>query len=234
MIQEAEFNFINSYGKENIFLRGEFYKYICAMITDFFEEELVMNEEHKSFIHLLNNFEGYADIGYFNCEMHYYWAICIIQNKDTTDELINNKTQEDFIKWSNIYYKTSKIGDFLIETVDEDEYLYSDDNNNEFIFLTKKYYDFVCSIVTNFFEAEINNNNQRSLFLNRLHTLHLESSFKEIIDVPAYEWALRIVQDQEVVEKLNDKELGRYHKFKLNFFKDENITSFIVAMKNKL
>ncbi|WP_459212795.1 hypothetical protein [Aquimarina rhabdastrellae] len=122
IITEEKFEFLNGYGKESIFLRRAYYEEICAIITDFFEEELIMNDFHEYFVNFLNTLEDHDDVMFINVEMPFYWAICIIQNKRTCDHLINGKTDDDYVKWwREVYYKKTEISDHLIETVNKDE-----------------------------------------------------------------------------------------------------------------
>ena len=113
MIKEAEYKFINGYGKENVYLRREDYNEVCAIITDFFEEELVMNDFHEYFIHFLNTLEDQDDVAFIQAEPPFYWAICIIQNRRTTDHMIKGKTLDDYVTWLQEYYKKTGIGFFL-------------------------------------------------------------------------------------------------------------------------
>ncbi len=227
MIKEAEYKFINGYGRENIYLRKADYDKVCAIITDFFEEELVMNDFHEYFVNFLNTLEDQDDVDFIRAESSFYWAICIVQNKRTTDHLIKGKSLDDYVTWLREYYKKTGIGSYILETVDKDVHTFSNENDESVIFLTKKYYDFVSQLVKDFFTNGISNNMQHSLFLGLLNTIHLESSFKEILDSKPYEWALRIIHDQEDVPELDVSELEQYHEFRDAFFKENNMNSFV-------
>ena len=192
MIKNKEFKCKNGFNNEAVFLRKDYYEEVCALITDFFEEELMMNDFHKSFIHFLNTLKDYDDVIFIHSEMVYYLAICIIQNDRTSDHLINGKTNDDYFNWwENIHYKKSGVYRYLIEPLDEEEYYFIDNLQEKKIFC-KKLYDFVSDLIYIFFKGQIQNNIQYGVFKNRLNTAYIENSVKDILEIEPYEWAFSL------------------------------------------
>ncbi|WP_185287864.1 hypothetical protein [Chryseobacterium lactis] len=105
----------DEYNNDCQFLRRKYYQYVSDLITDFFEEPLPDNDFHTRFLNVLNTLENYEDVTYITCEMPFYWAICIIENRRTHHHLIKNKTNEDYIQWHTKYRTANDFVTFIIE-----------------------------------------------------------------------------------------------------------------------
>lgn len=247
MKTKGELKYYNSYGKENTFLREEYYEEVCAIVADFFEKELIMNNAHKGFITFLNSMENEEDIIFFQRHFDsFIYAMVIIKDMpvegfflppesyghpfiELDEIIINGKTKEDYIKWwREVYYKKTGIADYFLEPLKEDKY-YHINADKHFIFLTKNYYDFVCELVIRFYDKKIKNNIQHSLFLNRLDAIqYYEDSFQEIQSKEPYQWAMSIIKDEEYNEILEGEALEQYQTIKDIFLKKHNITGFVI------
>ncbi len=227
IIKEEKFEFLNGYGKESTFLRRAYYERICTIITDFFEEELIMNDFHEYFVNFLNTLEDHDDVMFINVEMPFYWAICIIQNKRTSDHLINGKTREDLKKWNDSYYERRRIASYLLKPVNKDEYDFVK-NNKQYTFLVKRYYDFINELIIVFFNSTVQNNRQHIILKSLLDMIHLDRSFEEINTIEPFQWALRVIHDKEYHPTLEDKEMARYIRFRAEFLHKERMQGFII------
>lgn len=118
-----------------------------------------------------------------------------------------------------MYYKKTKIGNHLIETIDESITDIEDEFGNSSIFLTKKYYDFVSLLVTSFFKKKVENNQEHSCFMSIMKTIYRKKSFTKLKENKPYQWALRIINDSKQVDNLS------------NYLNANKIESFIKLKK---
>ncbi|GAA5083568.1 hypothetical protein GCM10023210_02360 [Chryseobacterium ginsengisoli] len=221
----------DEFDNECTFLRKKYYEHICAMITDFFEEPLPDNEFYRNFLDVLNTLEDYHDVYYLTTEMPFYWAICIIENRRTNHHLIKNKTNDDFREWYIKYKKENDIVRFIIEGINEETYVFNNDNGGESIFLRKKYYELVCILVTDFFKKPLEYNAMNATLIGNLNALFADGKRKDIstfVDREPYYWAMSIIEDKETTNVLNEKELEGYAEFIEDFYKNNEIKSFVI------
>ena len=235
------YRYVNHLGKESIFLKKAFYEEICATITDFFEEKLIINEAHKKFITHLNSLKNGDDIEQYRAENmgSFHIAIAIINNESIFDiqHSFKGKTMDDYWNWwRNEYYIKVKNYDSIIDNEFEDKYFYADNNVNK-IFLTNKYHDFVLCLVSDFFKNDnIKNyvyNKAWYYFLMYLRRIDTEDYLDKIIAKEPYQWAMSIIKDEENNEVLNDELLKNYYSFREEFLKRNNIDGFIINTNSK-
>lgn len=228
---EEKFIYINEYGKQDIFLRKQYYDQICALVTDFFEEELVDNEFHKHFVLLLNSLEDYNDVYILTTEMNFYWAICIIENEWTNNHLIKGKTLDDYKSWRLKYYKDKGvIGNAIIKGINEETYIFTDEENHKSIFLREMYYNYICALVTDFFDKPLEYNLINFKLINYLNALFADGNYEgvnEITGKPPYYWAMSIIENEWTTRTLSKEELEKHYIFQEEFYKKHNINSFI-------
>ncbi|BAP32478.1 uncharacterized protein CHSO_3441 [Chryseobacterium sp. StRB126] len=221
----------DEYNNDCQFLRGKYYKYISDLITDFFEEPLPDNDFHTHFLNVLNTLEDYDDIYYITSEMPFYWAICIIENRRTHNHLIKNKTNEDYKKWHTKYRTANDFVTFIIEEINEKTYIFNDNEGGKSLFLRGKYYEFVCSLVTDFLGKPLENNLINTTLIGKLNTLPASGQYKNIsqfIDTPPYCWAMSIIENKETTNVFNPEQLKVYTKFLEEFNKKNRINSFVI------
>jgi hypothetical protein len=113
-IKDSQFLFIDDDGTKKVFLREKYFEFVCLLITDFYNKEIVENDFYNYFVNLLNDLED--DYGVFFIEHHIppHWALCIIQNKHTIDTY--DKNDED--KLSDMWLKFTKhnsLKSFIID-----------------------------------------------------------------------------------------------------------------------
>lgn len=226
------FIYKDEYGNECTFLRGKYYKHVCAVITYFFEESLPDNEFHKHFRSLLNTLESYDDVYTITTEMPFYWSICIIENRWTNNHLIKSKTNDDYKEWADKYNRENGIITFIIEGINEETYIFNNDEGGKSIFLRGKYYEFVCKLVSDFFKEVLEYNFINARLINNLNALYDGGKYEDIrkfVDKKPYQWAMSIIENKETATVLDDKSLEEYNIFLDEFFKANNIKSFIVS-----
>lgn len=223
----------DEFGNECTFLRGKYYKQVCALITDFFKEPLPDNDFHKHFLNLLNTLEDHHDVYTITTEMPFYWAICIIENRWTNNHLIKNKTNEDYREWVNKYDKENNIITFIIEGINEDTYVFNDEKGGKSIFLRGKYYELIYSLITDFFKKSPEYNLMNARLINNLNALFANGNYKNISKFIGKElyWAMSIIENKETTNALNEEQLKEYTKFLENFYKKNGITSFVLPQQ---
>ncbi|KPE52806.1 hypothetical protein [Chryseobacterium indologenes] len=212
------------------FLRKKYYEHVSAIITDFFEEPLPDNEFHQRFLNMLNTPENYEDVYHITTEMPFYWAICIIEDRWTNNHLIKNKTNDDYRKWNNRYCIENDIITFIIQGINEETYVFNNNEGGKSIFLVKKFYEFVSSLVTDFFKQPFEYNIMNVRLINRLNALCSNGYYKDInpfIGNPPY-WALSIIENKETTCVLSVEQLKLYPEFLEKFFKKNGISSFVI------
>ncbi|MGN7863247.1 hypothetical protein [Chryseobacterium sp. 22458] len=242
----------DEFDNECTFLRGKFYKYVCDLITVFFEEPLPDNEFHKNFVNALNNLEDYHDVYKFTIEYPWYWAICIIENNWTVNSLIKGKNDEELMEWVKKYKKENDIVSLIIDGINEETYIFTNKEEVKSLFLRKKYYEFISALVKDFFKQQIKFNDTEYSLITRLNALPSSGVYTDIIrrlNIPvieeisdaeniniehaleenAYQWAMSIIENKEITTVLDDKKLEEYNVFLDKFFKTNNIKSFIVS-----
>ncbi|MFC5872369.1 hypothetical protein ACFP3I_07225 [Chryseobacterium arachidis] len=202
---------------------------VCAIITDFFEEPLPDNDFRSDFLNLLNTLEDYDDVYIITGEMPFYWAICIIENRWTSNHLIKNMTSDLFMEWYKKYKQENGIISFIIGGIDEDTYVFNNDEGDKSIFLRGKYYEFISDLVKNFFKKPHVYNDLEYMLIGRLNALPASGNNKNIEQFIGKElfWALSVIENKETTTVLNEKQLQEYTEFRNEFFKTHHITSFI-------
>lgn len=221
----------DEFGNECSFLRRKYYELVSAIITDFFEESLPDNEVQKNFLNLLSTLEDYHDVYYITTEMPFYWAICIIENRKTNNHLIKNKTNDDYSEWINKYNKENNIVRFIIEGINEEIYIFNNNEGGKSIFLRGKYYEFVCNLVTGFFKKPLEYNLNNAGLISNLNALFADGKYKDIskfIDNPPYNWAISIIENKETTHILDEEQLKGYTEFLEEFNKKNDINSFFI------
>ena len=238
---EKAYRYINYLGKESIFLKKAFYDEVCATITDFFNEKLIINETHLNFISFLNSLKDENDINYYRAEnmSAFYHAIAIIEDKGVfhIQKSYKENTMEDYWEWrESEYYRNIKKCDYIIDNAYDDEYFYKENEENK-VFLTNKYHNFILSLVTNFYkENTVKNyiyNDTWDDFLMLLQLIDSEDNFDKINAKEPYQWAMSIIKDEENNEILNDEALKNYYSFRQEFLKKNNIDGFIINTNSK-
>lgn len=242
----------DEFGNECTFLRGKFYQYVIDLITVFFEEPLPGNEFHENFVKALNNLEEYHDVYTFTIEYPWYWAICIIENKRTINSLIKGKKNEELMEWIKKYKKENDIISLIIDGINEETYVFTNKEEVKSIFLRKKYYEFICALVKDFFKRQIEFNDIEHSLMTRLNALPSSGAYTDIIrrlnisvieeisdakninvehtiEENAYQWAMSIIENKKITTVLDDKKQEEYNVFLDEFFKTNNITSFMVS-----
>lgn len=220
----------DEYNNDCQFLRRKYYEYVSALITDFFEEPLPDNDFHTHFLNALNTLENYDDVYHITTEMPFYWAICIIENRWTNHHLIKDKTNEDYGKWHAKYRAANDLVTFIIEGINEETYIFNNSEGGKSLFLRGKYYQFVCSMVTDFLGKPLENNWINNALITRLNALPASGQYKNIrqfINKQPY-WALSIAENKETTNVLNPEQLKAYTKFLEEFYKNNGISSFII------
>lgn len=224
------FVYNDEFGNECTFLRKQYYFHVCNLVTDFFEEPLEMNSFHKYFIKMLDELEDYKDVYVITIEPLSYWAICIIENDFTINSLINEKKIEELTEWNLMYYKSHNIVRYIIQGINEETYVFTDKDGEKKIFFRKKYHEFVAALVKYFFRQHIKFNNIEALLISYLNGLPNSGDYKninEITDNSPYYWAMSIIENEWTTKTLNKEELEKYYIFEKEFYKQNDISSFI-------
>lgn len=228
---ESKYIYRDEFGNECTFLSGKYYELVCALVTDFFEEPLPNNDFHNHFLNLLNTLQDYDDVYNITTEIPYYWAICIIENGLTNKHLIKNKTDNLFMEWYKKYKQKNNIVSFIIEGINEDTYIFNNEEGGKSIFLRGKYYKFISDLIKYFLKKTSEYNELEYMLIGYLNGLPASGNYKNIekfIDKELY-WALSIIENKETTTVLNGKQLEEYNEFLNEFLKTNNITSFIVS-----
>jgi len=227
---EDIFLYKDEYDNDCQFLRKKYYEKVSSLITDFFEEPLPDNKFHQRFLNVLNTLEDYHDVYHITTEMPFYWAICIIENRWTHNHLIKNKTNDEYREWSTKYRTENNIITFIIEGINEETYVFNDNEGGKSLFLREKYYEFVGSLVTDFFKQPFEYNIMNAQLINRLNALYADGNYQTIskfIGNPPY-WALSIIENKETTGILNVEQLKLYPEFLEEFYKKNGISSFVI------
>ncbi len=220
----------DEYDNDCTFLRKKYYEKVSALITDFFEEPLPDNEFHQRFLKVLNTLEDYHDVYHITTEMPFYWAVCIIENRWTHNHLIKNKTNEEYREWSHKYRTENDIITFIIEGINEETYVFNNNEGGKSIFLRKKYYEFIDSLVTDFFKKPFEYNKMNAGLINRLNALPAGGNYKTVSSFtgnPPY-WALSVIENKETTDVLSVEQLKSYPEFVEDFYRKNGISSFII------
>lgn len=242
----------DEFENECTFLRGKFYKYVCDLITDFFEEPLPDNEFHRNFVNGLNTLQDYHDVYNFTVEYPWYWAICIIENNWTINSLIKEKSDEELMEWIKKYKKENEIVSLIIDGINEETYIFTNKEGTKSIFLRKKYYEFIDALIKDFFKHQTKFNDTEHTLITRLNAFPSSSGtyidiirrlnipvkgevnnaenldIENAIQEDAYKWAMSIIENKETKNVLSEKQLDEYNVFLNKFLKGKNMKSFIV------
>lgn len=112
-IKNSQFIFTDTDDRvKKIFFREKFYEFVCLLITDYYEKEIIENDFHKYFVNLLNDLD--EDYGVFFIEhlMPPYWALSIIQNKHTTDTFHYDHRMKEI---STKFRRNNNLKSFVID-----------------------------------------------------------------------------------------------------------------------
>lgn len=228
---EDTYLYKDEYDNDCIFFRKKYHDLVLAIITDFFEEPLPNNGFQKGFINFLNTLDDYHAVYHITGEMPFYWAICIIEDRHTSNHLIKNKTNEAYMEWSQRYHIENDIITFIKEGINEETYVFNDHGGGKGIFLRGRYYEFVCSLVTDFFEKPLEYNLANARFINHLNALFDNGSAEYIskfLAQPPYDWALSIIENKETANTLNPEQLASYTEFLEAFYRKNGMTAFTI------
>ncbi|MEG1590477.1 hypothetical protein [Chryseobacterium sp.] len=99
---------------KKIFLREKYFEFVCLLITAFYQKEIIENDFYNYFVNLLNDLEDDQDVFFIEHHIPPHWALCIIQNKHTTDTY--NKNDENRLSdiWLE-FTKHNRLKSFIID-----------------------------------------------------------------------------------------------------------------------
>ncbi len=81
-IKNSQFIFTDTDdGIKKIFLREKYFEFVCLLITDYYEKEIVENDFYKYFVNLLNDLEDDSGVFFIEHQMPPHFALGIIENK---------------------------------------------------------------------------------------------------------------------------------------------------------
>ncbi|EFK37707.1 Uncharacterised protein [Chryseobacterium gleum] len=109
------------------------------------------------------------------------------------------------------------------------QFLFIDDDGQEKIFLREKYFEFVCLLITDFFNKKIIENEFHYYFISLLNNLEDYESVDYINHQIPYHWALSIIQNKHTTDSYTPEELEQLLEFSSKFDKQNNLNSFIIA-----
>ncbi|MCS3867709.1 hypothetical protein J3D55_000625 [Chryseobacterium ginsenosidimutans] len=112
--------------------------------------------------------------------------------------------------------------------IKNNEFLFTDEDGQKRIFLREKYFDFVCQLITDFFEKKIIQNEFYDYFVNLLNDLEDYEGVDFINHQIPLHWALCIIQNKHTIDSFTAEEYERFKIFSLKFKKQNNITSIIL------
>ncbi|MBB6330943.1 hypothetical protein HNP24_001893 [Chryseobacterium sediminis] len=114
-INEDTYIFNDKEGGKNIFLRGKYYEFISDLIKYFFNKTHEYNELDYMLIGYLNGLPASGNDKniekFINKEL--YWALSIIENKETTT-VLNEKQLEEYNKFRDEFFETNNITSFIV------------------------------------------------------------------------------------------------------------------------
>ncbi|MCE3075330.1 hypothetical protein [Chryseobacterium gwangjuense] len=116
-----------------------------------------------------------------------------------------------------------------MKPIKNDKFSFIDDDGQEKIFLRGKYFEFVCLLITGFFEKKIIENEFYSYFISFLNNLEDYDGVDYINHQIPYHWALSIIQNKDTTDAYKSEELEKLLEFYSNFEKQNNISSFIMV-----
>ncbi|WP_262152527.1 hypothetical protein [Chryseobacterium foetidum] len=104
-------------GIKKIFLREKFFEFVCLLITDYYEKEIIENDFYKYFVNLLNDLDEDYGVFFIEHQMPTHWALSIIQNKHTTDNFdYDQRMKEISTKFERNNNLTSFVIDYTVLT----------------------------------------------------------------------------------------------------------------------
>jgi len=109
------------------------------------------------------------------------------------------------------------------------QFLFIYDDGQKKIFLRGKYFEFVCLLITDFFNKKIIENEFYSYFISLLNNLEDYEGVDYINHQIPYHWALSIIQNKHTTDSYTSEELAQLLKFSSKFDKQNNLTSFITT-----
>lgn len=110
--------------------------------------------------------------------------------------------------------------------IKNDEFLFIDEDGQKKIFLRGKYFEFVCLLITDFFEKKIIENEFYSYFISLLNNLEDYEGVDYINHQIPYHWALSIIQNKDTY---TPEELENLLELYSKFEEQNNLTSFIIV-----
>lgn len=113
-IKNSQFTYTDEYGIQKIYLIEKYFEFVCLLITDYYEKEIIENDFYKYFVNLLNTLEDYNAVNFIEHYLPTYWAISIIHNDDTDDAKAKVDDDKLIMLWKK--FKTqNNIEDFIID-----------------------------------------------------------------------------------------------------------------------
>lgn len=109
-----------------------------------------------------------------------------------------------------------------------DDILIFKDDDKSFVFYRKKYYEFICFLIKNFFQVPLSQNKTHKWFVDTLNSLQDYDDVYFINSELPFYWAMNIIQNDRTTETLLGEDLDRYIEFAKNYDKENGITSYIV------
>ena len=112
-IKNSQFIFTDTDdGIKKIFLREKYFEFVCLLITDYYEKEIVENDFYKYFVNLLNDLEDDSGVFFIEHQMPPYFALGIIENKIPEKSF---KYDEKMKEITEKFDKENNIKSFVID-----------------------------------------------------------------------------------------------------------------------
>jgi len=116
-IKNSQFVFTDTDdGLRKVFLREKYFEFVCLLITDYYEKEIVENDFYKYFVDLLNNLEDDSGVFFIEHQMPPYFAQGIIQNSIPAPHSYywDERMKEIIVKFDRKYNMKGFIIDYSI------------------------------------------------------------------------------------------------------------------------
>ena len=110
----------------------------------------------------------------------------------------------------------------------EKEFHFINDEDEKCIFYSKEYYDFVCALVLDYFNKDLQQNNFHDWFINTLNSFEDDEDVYFIDSEMPFYWALCIIENERTNKSLEGDELESYIQFSKNYRAERNIRTFLV------
>lgn len=109
----------------------------------------------------------------------------------------------------------------------EEEFHFNNDDDENSIFYTRKYYEFICSLVTDFFKVELEQNKFHSWFINTLNSLEDSDDVYFLTSEMPFYWAMCIMENNRTNKSLQGGDLEDYLKFAKHYRNEKGIKTFL-------